>query len=91
MLSSCDYLASSDDSNISKGRNMVASVGTSYLFDSDISNLVSSSTSKQDSIRITDQFVKNWIRKELLVKEANANVRIDQSEIDRKVINVVRS
>lgn len=85
VLSSCDYLAQSDDSNISKGRNMVASVGTSYLFDSDISNLVSSSASKQDSIRITDQFVKNWIRKELLVKEANANVRIDQSEIDRKV------
>lgn len=39
----------------------------------------------EDSIRITDQFVKNWIRKELLVKEANSNVRIDQSEIDRKV------
>ena len=63
---------------------MVASVGTSYLFDSDISNLVSSSTSKQDSIRITDQFVKNWIRKELLVKEANANVRIDQSPSRQK-------
>lgn len=84
-LSSCEYLSQSDESNISKGRNMVASVGNSYLFDSDISNLVSPTTSKEDSIRITDQFVKNWVRKELLVKEANSNVRIDQSEIDRKV------
>lgn len=82
---SCEYLSQSDESNASKGRTMVASVGTSYLFDSDISNLVSPNTSQEDSIRITDQFVKNWIRKELLVKEANSNVRIDQSEIDRKV------
>ena len=84
-LSSCDYLSQSDETNISKSRNMVASVGNSYLFSSDIPNLVSPSASKEDSARITDQFVKNWIKKELLVKEANSNVRIDRSEIDRKV------
>ncbi|MFY0593282.1 peptidyl-prolyl cis-trans isomerase [Roseivirga sp.] len=84
-LTSCDYLSSTKDGNTSNGRNIVASVGSSYLYKGDIAALISPSTSQQDSIRITDQFVKNWVKKELLVKEATDNVRIDQSEINRKV------
>lgn len=36
-------------------------------------------------MQIIDQFIKNWIKKELLVKEANSSLKINQSEIERKV------
>ena len=85
ILSSCGYLATSNEQGSAKGKNIVASVGNSYLFNVDIATLVAPSTPSEDSTRITEQFIKNWVKKELLVKEATSNVRINQSEIDRKV------
>ncbi|OEK06741.1 peptidyl-prolyl cis-trans isomerase [Roseivirga misakiensis] len=83
-ITSCDYLSKSNESGTANGRNIVANVGNAYLYKSDISSLVSPNATEKDSLRITELFVKNWIKKELLVKEAANNVRIDQSEIDRK-------
>lgn len=82
---SCDYLASSDQTSAKASKELVASVGNSFLFESDITNLVSAQTSKEDSIVIIEQFVRNWIKKELLVKEANNSIKINKSEIERKV------
>ena len=84
-LSSCDYLASSDQMSANASKELVASVGNSFLFASDISNIISSQTSREDSALIVEQFVRNWIKKELLVQEANNNMKINQSEIERKV------
>lgn len=84
-LSSCDYLASSDQMSVNASKELVASVGNSFLFASDISNIISAQTSKDDSALIVEQFVRNWIKKELLVQEANNNMKINQSEIERKV------
>lgn len=85
MISSCDYLSqesanSSEDSDI-----LVAKVGNSYLFKADIANLVSPNTSQGDSARITEQYIQNWVKKELLIQEATDNIRIDQTAIERKV------
>jgi len=84
-LSSCDYLASSDQMSANASKELVASVGNSFLFASDISNIISAQTSREDSALIVEQFVRNWIKKELLVQEANNNMKINQSEIERKV------
>ena len=84
-LSSCDYLASSDQMSANASKELVASVGNSFLFASDISNIISAQTSREDSALIVEQFVRNWIKKELLVQEANNNIKINQSEIERKV------
>lgn len=84
-LYSCEYISGSDQVSTSKSKNLVASVGTSYLFKSDIDNLTSENTSENDSVQLTERFITNWIKKELLVQEANTNIRIDQSEIERKV------
>lgn len=82
---SCEYLASSDQGGANNSKALVASVGNSFLFESDIANLVSPQTSSEDSLLIVEQFVRNWIKKELLVKEASNSVNINQTEIERKV------
>lgn len=84
-FSACDYLASESSTSSSNSETLVASVGSSFLFEADIANLTEPGMSSEDSARITQQYVRNWIKKELVVREATSNVRIDQSEIDRKV------
>lgn len=85
LLNSCEYIVSESTQNASNSETLVASVGNSYLFEADIANLIEPGMSAEDSASITTQYVRNWIKKELLVKEATSNVRIDQSEIERKV------
>jgi len=85
ILSGCEYIVSEGNQSSSTSETLVASVGTSYLFEADIANLIEPGMSAEDSARITEQYVRNWIKKELLVREATANIRIDQSEIERKV------
>lgn len=84
-ISGCEYIVNEGSQGSSNSETLVASVGSSYLFEADIANLVEPGMSAEDSTRITEQYVRNWIKKELLVKEATGNVRIDQSEIDKKV------
>tara|TARA_B100000965_G_scaffold405947_1_gene442088 strand:- start:11236 stop:12105 length:870 start_codon:yes stop_codon:yes gene_type:complete len=81
---SCDYFVS-DSPGTGNSQTLVASVGNSFLFEADIANLIEPGMSAEDSARITEQYVNNWIKKELLIREATSNVRIDQSEIERKV------
>lgn len=85
ITTSCEYIANESNPKSSDSETLVASVGNSYLFEGDIANLIEPGMSAEDSASITTKYVRNWIKKELLVKEATGNVRIDQSEIERKV------
>lgn len=85
VLLGCEYIVNESNQSSSTSETLVASVGTSYLFEADIANLIEPGMSAEDSARITEQYVRNWIKKELLVREATSNVRIDQTEIERKV------
>lgn len=85
VASSCEYITSESGQTTSNSETLVASVGNSYLFEADIANLIEPGMSVEDSSRITQQYVRNWIKKELLIKEATNNVQIDQSQIERKV------
>ena len=83
---SCEYISTSTDTTTqSEPSEIVAQVGSSILTRSDIANLVNSNTSEQDSLLITNRYVQNWLKKELLVKKANQNMRIDMADIEKKV------
>ncbi|HEY9117019.1 MAG TPA: peptidyl-prolyl cis-trans isomerase [Roseivirga sp.] len=85
LFSGCDYIANDNSQNTGNSETLVASVGDSFLFEADIANLIEPGMSAEDSAMITEQYVKNWVKKELLIKEANNNISINQSEIERKV------
>jgi len=83
---SCEYLSPASDSPQQTGTSeIVGQVGTSILTKSDIANLVGPNTSKTDSASITNRYVENWLKKELLVRKANENMRIDMADIEKKV------
>lgn len=64
----------------------VARVGESYLFKSDLADLVSEGTSKEDSISIVRSFVDRWATQKLLIKAAELNIDKEQQEEFDKLI-----
>lgn len=64
----------------------VARVGESYLYKSDLSDLVSEGTSKEDSISIVHNFIDRWATQKLLIKAAEVNISKEQQEEFDKLI-----
>ena len=68
MVSSCDYFKAPREPKA------IARVGKSYLYESDILNLVPKGTSKQDSIAIVKSFIGRWATQKLLFEAAEKNI-----------------
>ncbi len=66
-------------------RMEVARVYDQPLFLDEMTGAVPPGVSGIDSARMAESFVRNWIMKQLMVKEALAYVNSDMVEIDRKV------
>lgn len=64
----------------------VARVGESYLYKSDLVDLVSEGTSKEDSITIVRNFIDRWATQKLLIKAAEINIDKEQQEVFDKLI-----
>ena len=72
LVSSCDYFKAP------RGPKAIARVGKSYLYESDILNLVPKGTSKQDSVAIVKSFIGRWATQKLLFEAAEKNIGKDQ-------------
>lgn len=65
----------------------IARVGDSYLYRSEIIDLIPEGTSKADSIAIVQSYIDRWATQKLLIKAAELNIRKErQSEIDNLVL-----
>ncbi len=84
-LCSCDLLVTNNEELQAQTDEIVAKAGESVLLRSDIEELIGTASTFEDSSKLADNYVKNWIKKELLLQEASNNVNIDQSEIEKKV------
>ncbi|MCL9769818.1 hypothetical protein NAT47_05255 [Flavobacterium sp. HXWNR69] len=74
LVASCDYFKPP------KEPKAIARVGKSYLYESDILNLVPNGTSKEDSITIVKSFIDRWATQKLLFEAAEKNIGKDQVE-----------
>ena len=84
--SSCEFLGMESESNVDNTQNLVARVGNTFLYKTDINGLTDASMSSEDSARITERFIDTWIKKELFIREANSNSKIDQTEVSEEEI-----
>ncbi|MFN8320448.1 MAG: hypothetical protein U0V54_13600 [Saprospiraceae bacterium] len=73
---SCRNLMNNDANNKEKGQ-LLAEVGSRQLYQSDISNLLQSSNSPEDSLRILKGIVNNWVKDQLMILEAEKNLPKD--------------
>jgi hypothetical protein len=70
--------------NNDKG-TVIARVHGNYLYESDIAGLVPEDASTQDSIGIVKNYTENWIRTQLMVKQALKNLPSEQLDFDNQL------
>jgi hypothetical protein len=86
-LSACDFIASF----IGAKEKPIARVFDKELLPSDLINIVPQGTSKNDSIEIVKAYVENWVKQEVLLKQAIDNATLDQAAIELQLANYKNS
>ena len=79
VMSSCDF-----SSNTDKG-TAVAKVYDNYLYSSDLVGVVPPGTPKKDSLALVINYVDGWIRKKLLIRQAERNLTQKQQDFSTKL------
>lgn len=88
IISACDFVKVKDKVTSNKDSPQpIARVNDHYLYAADIKDIVSPDASPEDSISLINAYVNNWIRKQLLIDDASTKIEIDESEIQRKILD----
>ncbi len=83
-LSSCDYLNKSNKEPIAKAYD-------NYLYIDDLEGIVPENTRGNDSVMIVKAFVDQWLHEQVIQRQAEENVRIDEKVIENQLANYKRS
>ncbi|MEM7550623.1 MAG: peptidyl-prolyl cis-trans isomerase [Bacteroidota bacterium] len=89
-FASCDAIDAirvKQETEEQKDKVPVARVFDTYLYEEDLSGLIPEKISGEDSTDRIQIYVKNWIRKQLMITEAAEKVNFDEAEIERKVLD----
>jgi len=81
-------LASACDTILPKGenkKNAIARVYDKYLYAEDLAGVVPSGTSANDSIESVTAYINNWVRQELLLKQAEDNLDAANSDFSKQI------
>ena len=80
LLSSCQYFGSQQSS-----KQAVARVGNFYLYAANLEGLVPEGSDPEDSLEITKAYVDNWVRRHLILMEAEAKLSAEQKDVSQKL------
>ena len=95
LLVSLFYFASCEFLQFKKGINVegasteqpLASVGDIYLYPKDVQGIVPAGLSQSDSSDLMERHINGWIKKQLLISEAQNHLSFDEVELERRVLN----
>ena len=85
LLGSCDLIKRKQDQEAT-ARKAVARVNNIYLYLDELEGIVDGVVTREDSVSRISAYVNSWIRKQLLIQEARRNIRINEAEVERKVL-----
>ena len=78
ILSSCSFFERTDDI-------LLARLGDSYLYESDVKSLHNSELTTSDSLAFRQQYINNWAQQELLLQKAVLNINQEELEIEERL------
>lgn len=64
---------------------IVAQVGESKLYLKELSDIVPMGIDESDSTLIADDYIKKWIKQELLIQKANENLTLSQKDVSKEL------
>lgn len=80
LMSSCQFLPNNNKEEIS-----IARVYDKYLTTKNIEGLITKNTSKEDSIRIVNNYVESWVQQQLLLHQAEMNMEVEDLTIQQQI------
>lgn len=80
-LTSCEFFKKTEDGEV------VARVNDTYLYKSDIENLIVEGTSKEDSTLRANNFINHWATQQLLMDGARVNLSQDKQETFNNLVS----
>lgn len=88
-FASCDLLQFKKDINGDEDESAkpLASVGDIFLYPRDVAGIVPQGASKTDSIDLVERHINGWIKKQLLILEAQKQLAFDEVELERRVLD----
>jgi len=79
LLSGCDYFQKSSMEVV------VAECCGKYLYESDLKGIVPEGASTMDSIQRVSTFIDSWIRRQLLIHQAESNLNKEALDLDKQM------
>lgn len=64
---------------------VLAKVYTNYLYENDLEGVVPPGTPRKDSLFLVENYIDSWIRKHLLIKQAERNLTPKQQDFSQKL------
>ncbi len=87
-LFSCELLQVKDEKQSDVPlEKPIARANQDYLYQSDLEGIIVGATSVEDSIALMERYIKNWVRKQLLIDEAKSKIDFDEADLERKILN----
>lgn len=87
-LSACDLIKiKGDNSESDSERQPAARANNSYLYKDELNGIVAPGTPAEDSAKLVEAYINNWIRKQLLIQEASRKIDIDEAQVERKILD----
>ncbi len=81
-LFSCQFLNSKNEQADLKP---VARVHQTYLYQKDLQGMLGQAVSQKDSASIAQRYIDSWVKKQLLVYEAESNLDLDMNDVEKRV------
>ena len=78
-------LLSSCEKKIAEKNEVAAQVGVKKLYISEISSVIPDDTGYEDSIMLANDYIKKWIKQELLIKKAEENLSAEQKDVTQEL------
>jgi len=83
ILTGCQYLQPKEVDNI----KIVARVGTKELTEENIRELMPSNSTPSDSAVFVEKFITDWVKKQLMIQQAEEAIDFNEAQIQSKVLN----
>lgn len=64
---------------------LVAQVGEKKLFQSEISKIIPAEIIEQDSVQMANDYIRKWVKQELLINKANENLTLEQKNLTKEI------
>jgi hypothetical protein len=81
LFTACDYFKQEDQ------RTPIARVNNSYLYQEDLQDLISESTTTEDSTLLVTNYINRWATQQLLIDQAKINLTEEQLKSYTKLVD----